>query len=153
MGPIPGIGPVDPIFEGSASVSIGGGTSLDLLDPNKDGKLRLDEVLHVTNNFRSPQNVLCMFDVGVNGMFGLSASITVLGASVSTDDLPFPTSFDFDLSAKDVFGALGVGCDLQETPILASTIDVDGGKALRIHAGAFAADRLYGDTDDSPIRQ
>ena len=144
IGPIGGPWPVDPLLDARAQIEIGGGVGLDLKDPNEDGRLRFDELLHVTDNFRSPENMLCIFDVGLEGSFDLSASVTILGVTLGTDDLPFPTSFEFSLSASEIFGALGFDCDGRISPILAEPMTQDGENVLRINAGAFAANRLFG---------
>ena len=144
IGPIGGPWPVDPLLDARARIDVGGGVGLDLMDPNEDGRLRFDELLHVTDNFRSPENLLCIFDIGINGSFDLNASITILGLTLGTDDLPFPTSFDFEISASDIFGALGFDCDGRIAPILAEEIEDDGSTVLQINAGAYAQNRLFG---------
>ncbi len=144
IGPVPGFWPINPLLDARAQIEIGGGIGLDLQDPNEDGRLRFDELLHVTDNFRSPENLLCIFDIGLNGSFDLNASVTILGVTLGTDDLPFPTSFEFSLSASQIFGALGFDCDGRIAPILAEPMMQDGENVLRINAGAFASNRLFG---------
>ena len=144
IGPIGGPWPVDPLLDARARIDVAGGVGLDLMDPNEDGRLRFDELLHVTDNFRSPENLLCIFDIGIDASFDLNASVTILGITLSTDDLPFPTSFDFSINASDIFGALGFDCDGRIAPILAEEIVQDGETVLQINAGSFAANRLFG---------
>ncbi|MBI3461485.1 MAG: hypothetical protein HY000_00265 [Planctomycetes bacterium] len=91
VGPFPDTGPT--IFHLKGDVGLHGTITLDLKDLNDDGKLRLGEIMELTDNFNDPAKLLCLFDAYVNFSGGFSFSITIAGATVSSDDLPFPTSF------------------------------------------------------------
>ncbi|MCJ8329152.1 MAG: DUF4347 domain-containing protein, partial [Lentisphaeria bacterium] len=130
------------IFKVSASVSANAYLGLDLQDPNGDNKLRLDEIMMLTDNLGSPQNALCMFQVSVSAdaamsMYAEVANITLLNLSLAVD---IGTTF----SIAEIFG---IDCDSVEAN--AAVLAEKQGTTLRINGGEFAYARIFGDEDDS----
>jgi Ca2+-binding RTX toxin-like protein len=153
-----GIGPIEvlgfTVFEASASVRAGIAAGLDVRDPNNDGKLRLDEIFDLTDDFSKPQNLACLFDAHLSVYGGFSFKITFMEVTLDSDDLPFPTSFSLSVSLSDLFGILGLDCP-GHPPVLAQVVtypargDLPEEKVLLLNCGPFAHNRIYGDTDDS----
>jgi Ca2+-binding RTX toxin-like protein len=143
-------------MEAGAELELGGGFFLDINDLNDDGKLRLDEMMALTDNFRNPLNAFCLFDAGVNiyGGFDFWGEACFCGcASLSASDFGLDSicQFDVSLSLSDILGPI-VDCPADDSsgppPILAAPIP-GCEQVLRINSGPFASQRLYGDTDDS----
>ena len=135
------------VAEGSGGIAIQADLGLDLEDPDEDGKLRLDEILDITNDFANPENLFCIFDIEGSASLDVNGSFTVAGIEI------FDGEFDWDsgdLSLQDLLSSLFDICDDEEpAPILAEEI-VDGADTiLRLNTGPFASARLYADTDDS----
>lgn len=153
-----GVGPIKvlgfTVFEASAHVKAGIFAGLDLVDPNEDGKLRINEVFELTEDFAKPQNLICLFDAHLRVYGGFGFKITLFEVTLDSDDLPFPTSFELEVHLSDLFGLFGLDCRIH-VPILAevATLPAHGvGPAenvLRLNCGPFANNRIFGDTDDS----
>ena len=151
-----GVGPIEAdllvgkitLFDASASVYAGLSTSLDLKDPNEDGKLRLNEIFALTNNFSSPQNLIWLFDAALRVYGGFDFSVTLLGISLDASDLGIPTSFDFSVSLQDLFGLVGLTPPTPQVE-LAQMETMNGVNMLRLNTGPFDYARLYGDTNDT----
>jgi Ca2+-binding RTX toxin-like protein len=121
---------------------------LELEDPNHDGKLRLNEIAQITDNFTNLQELACIFDVqaGVDKV-DVGGSATIVGVSYGSRDMGL-TGGRFSLLDL-ISSAFGVcSDDHPQTPILADVITQDGVPVLRINTGPFAAARIYGDTSD-----
>jgi Ca2+-binding RTX toxin-like protein/6-phosphogluconolactonase (cycloisomerase 2 family) len=145
-------------FFATANASLGGEVFFDLQDPNNDGKLRLNEIVELTDGFSSPQKVVQLFNAGagINGGFDFEAGIRIkVGPfkktfSVSLSGLGIPSHFDVGLSLSDILGysvvSAGTGSGV---PSLGERITENGEQVLRISSGPFASDRIHGSTDDS----
>jgi len=60
---------------------------LEVLDPNNDGKLRLDEIFDITNDFHDSARLFCILDVQGN------ASVNVGGSATAFPGTPFKKDF------------------------------------------------------------
>ncbi len=143
-------------LEAGAEIELGGGFFLDVNDLNHDGKLRLDEMLALTDNFSSPLNAFCLFDAGVNIYGGFDfwgEACFCWCASLSASDFGLDSfcRFDVSLSLSDILGPI-IDCPADDSsgppPILATPLP-GCESVLRVNSGPFASQRLYGDTDDS----
>ncbi|MCR9295712.1 MAG: LEPR-XLL domain-containing protein, partial [bacterium] len=138
------------VAEGSGGIAIQADLGLDLEDPDEDGKLRLDEILDITNDFANPENLFCIFDIEGSASLDLNGSFTVAGIEI------FDGEFDWDsgdLSLQDLLSSLFNICtDEVPSPILAQEIVEGTDTVLRLNTGPFASARLYEDTDDSDGR-
>ncbi len=150
---VEGGGEVDvAIMSAFANAFLEGNLSFDVVDPSgTDGKLRLDEILELTDDFQDPGRIIELFaaTAGIAGGFDFGGSL--FGIEVSADDLGIPTNFDVSISLSDLLGyPAKEGSELVEPPpVLAQVVTMDGEEVLRLNAGAFASARLTGDTDDS----
>jgi len=142
-------------LEAGAEIELGGGFFLDANDLNDDGKLRLDEIMTLTDNFSNPLNTLCLFDAGVNihggfDFWGKACFCACASLSASDFGLGPLCKFDVDLSLSDILGPI-VDCPADDShgppPILATPLP-GCEHILRVNSGPFASQRLYGDTDD-----
>lgn len=52
---------------------------LERLDPNNDGKLRLDELFDITDDFSHPEQLFCMFDITGEASLTLEGTAEFLG--------------------------------------------------------------------------
>ncbi|HDQ71259.1 MAG TPA: calcium-binding protein, partial [Chloroflexi bacterium] len=142
-------------LEAGAEIELGGGFFLDVNDLNDDGKLRLDEMLTLTDNFRNPLNAFCLFDAGVNiyggfDFWGKACFCWCASLSASDFGLDKFCRFDVSLSLSDILGPI-MSCPGDSggpPPILATPLP-GCEYVLRVNSGPFASQRLYGDTDDS----
>ncbi len=99
-------------FFANAHANLDGQLIFDLMDPNDDGKLRLNEIFAITDGFSNPQKVINLFDAGINiaGDFDFSGGVRIkVGPfrktfSVSLGGLGIPDSFDVGLSLSDILG-------------------------------------------------
>ncbi len=151
-----GIGPIEldlllttiTLFDAHAEVHAGISAGLDLKDPNEDGKLRLNEIFELTNNFADPQNLIWLFDAVLNVYGGFDFSVTLLDITLDAGDLGIPTDFNFTISLQDIFGLVGLTPPAPKAH-LADVVEMNGVKVLRINTGPFDYARIYGSTDDS----
>src|SRR5690606_16927854 len=74
-------------FEAAASIDLYAELGLELVDPNNDGKFRLDEIADLTDNFSEPQNLFCMFDIQGAFSVNVSGSATVLGVDLGSGEM------------------------------------------------------------------
>jgi 6-phosphogluconolactonase (cycloisomerase 2 family)/Ca2+-binding RTX toxin-like protein len=151
-----GHGAVDvEIMSASADVHLDGSLYLDLLDPNDDGKIRLDEIFELTDNFQSPESLLNFFSAGLDIACSFDLTGEIAGQSISIGDLGFDPSFDVSLDLHEIFDANAYhnvetdGPVVLPDPILATEITEGGVSILRLNAGPYANNRIYGDTDDT----
>lgn len=150
------IGPImetDPIsgdeyiaFEAGASIELYAELGLELVDPNNDGKFRLDEIFALTDNFTQPQNLFCMFDIQGSFSVDVSGYATVLGVDLGEGSMGLSTG---DFSLQDLLSSSFGLCTADRTPILAESVVENGQTILRINTGPFAGSRLNGDTGDN----
>ncbi len=135
------------IFSVQASAFLNIAIGFDIKDPNEDGKLRLDEIFAFTNDFQNPEQIFNMFDITGALTGGFSISGTILGVSLSTDDLPINfTHISGNISLSDLLGFLGLP---QPLPVLAEKVAIGVDQfELRINAGAYDYARLFRDIDD-----
>ncbi|MCY2927599.1 MAG: hypothetical protein NT031_19600, partial [Planctomycetota bacterium] len=151
-----GVGPIEldllldtiTLFDAHAEVHAGISAGLDLKDPNEDGKLRLNEILELTNNFNDPQNLIWLFDAILHVYGGFSFSVSVLDITLDSSDLGIPTNFNFTVTLQDLFGLAGLTPPAPKAH-LADVTDMNGVKVLRLNTGVFDYARIYGNTDDS----
>lgn len=144
------------VFFANANASLAGDLFFDLQDPNEDGKLRLNEIFAVTDQLSSPQNVINLFDAGIDieGSFDFSGSFRIflllktITQSVSLSGLGIPSNINLGLSLSDVLG-YSVSEQPAGEPGLGTEFIEAGQKVLRINAGLFADDRVHGSTNDS----
>lgn len=133
-------------FEAAASIDLYAELGLELVDPNNDGKFRLDEIAELTDNFSEPQNLFCMFDIQAAFSVNVSGSATVLGVDLGSGEMGLSTG---DFSLQDLLSSSFGICTDDRTPILAEEIIEDGQTVLRLNTGPFATARLNGDTSDN----
>ncbi|MFO0966953.1 MAG: PKD domain-containing protein [Gemmataceae bacterium] len=133
------------VFDVSGEVDLGATLGIDLKDPNDDGKLRLDEIMDLTDNFTDPAKLLCLIDITASIHGGFDFSGTVAGLTLTADDLGIPTSFSYSFDLSGIFGDIG---DCQHAAVLATPIVENGQNVLRLNAGPFASARIFGDTSD-----
>ncbi|MFO7902095.1 MAG: hypothetical protein R6U98_05505, partial [Pirellulaceae bacterium] len=128
------------IASAGAKIWLEGGISFDILDPNEDNKLRLEEILGVTENFSHPENIIWLFDstVSLGGGFEAWGSLGPLKLSVGGD-------FDVSLSLSDIVGSFFDKPDYYD-PVLGEIVDNDG--TLRLNCGPHASSRVFGDVVD-----
>src|SRR5207249_2236281 len=62
------------IFGASGSIDVGAGLRLDIVDPDGDGKLRLDEISDLTDGFTKLENLFCIFDIAGSAHATLTGS-------------------------------------------------------------------------------
>lgn len=144
------------VFFANANASLAGDLFFDLQDPNEDGKLRLNEIFAVTDELASPQNVINLFDAGVDieGSFDFSGGIRIflvlktITQGISLSGLGIPSNINVGLSLSDVLG-YSVPEQPPGQPSLGTEFVEAGQKVLRINAGLFADDRVFGSTNDS----
>lgn len=133
-------------FQAAASIDLYAELGLELVDPNNDGKFRLDEIADLTDNFSEPQNLFCMFDIQGSFSVNVSGSATVLGVDLGSGEMGLSTG---DFSLQDLLSSAFGICTDDRTPILAEAITEDGQSVLRLNTGPFATARLNGDTSDN----
>ncbi len=141
---------------------------LELLDPNNDGKFRLDELFALTNDFRNPERLFCMFDVRAGAAVDIGGSATLIAPNPFGSDLRTDISADMGLNTGafslldlldskfkfcggDGSGSSStiVGTFKSRPPVLAEPVTIHSKRVLRINTGPFASARLFGDTDDT----
>jgi hypothetical protein len=135
------------VFSATGSLDLGASLGLELLDPNNDGKLRLDEILAVTDGFAHPEHLLCIIDVQGEGHAAGSITVSALGEEVFNVDFSESTG-EFSLQSL-LSSAFGVCSPAIKPPVLAETVEMDGETILRINTGPFAGKRLNGDVLDA----
>lgn len=133
------------LFEAEGYVDIYVELGLELHDPNNDGKLRLDEIFDITNDFSNPGALFCIFDILGSASFEIGGSATVAGVDLGSGDIGLSTG---EFSLQDLLSSLFGICEEDTTPILAEEVEIDGETVLRLNTGAFSSGRLYGDVDD-----
>jgi Ca2+-binding RTX toxin-like protein/6-phosphogluconolactonase (cycloisomerase 2 family) len=134
------------VFEAAGFVDLFAELGLELIDPNNDGKLRLDEIRDLTENFTELQNLFCMFDIEGSFDVEVGGSATIAGTSIGSGSMGLSTG---DFSLQDLLGDLFGLCEHDETPILAEEVLINGESVLRLNTGPFASNRIHGDVDDS----
>ncbi|MCG3178570.1 MAG: hypothetical protein BIFFINMI_00898 [Phycisphaerae bacterium] len=152
--PLVGCIPSITLFEAHASINAGMSLGLDIRDPNNDGRLRLNEIFYVTDDFAQPQNLIEIFDPTLNVHGGFDFGGTLVGASISASDLGFDPHFNLTLSLSDLLGYAGLIPAID--PVLAevTTLPAIFGnptpqKVLRLNTGPLAYARIEGDTSDA----
>ncbi len=139
-----------------------GGAYLDVKDPNRDGRLRLNEIEALLSNGNDDDfqvdRLLCLFDVSAGFDGEITAKAEAPGVSISSGEIldllglgNFATP-SVDINRSDIFGVFGYNnrdCGSFE-PILAGIVEQDGESILRLHTGPYAADRVFVDTSDGP---
>jgi 6-phosphogluconolactonase (cycloisomerase 2 family) len=147
---IPGLGSLDVNFNLTA------GADFRVIDPAGTGKLRLPEILSITDNFTEPQELFCLFDISGSASGSFSASvmgtnpITGQPYSWSSADLGIPTDFSVNLDLQQLLGSAFQLCVDNNTPVLATPTQLAAGTpVLLINTGPSAAQRLYGNVDDN----
>lgn len=159
------LGPVE--FGVVVDAGLSGGVFIDVIDPNNDGRLRLDAIFAVTDDFNDPAGLLALFDAGVNlaGHFDITGRFCGVDCSdihdleeadvISLSGILSPfgisPSFDIDLSFRDIFGEPDPPA-IDTTPFLATRITDGGESILRVNTGLFANARVHGSTNDAPGR-
>nr|WP_095739943.1 PKD domain-containing protein [Rhodopirellula sp. SM50] len=140
------------LASGSVKANLSGGVQLDLLDPNEDGALRLDEIQSQTDGDAS--KVFCLVDASASLDAGIKVEVEFFGLEGEVD-LNISDVADINLNIKKgLFKDLleGVGFDLDclddLNPILASPRFENGEDVIRIHTGPYASDRRDGDVSD-----
>ena len=130
------------IFAMEAGLDISAFASLDITDPNSDGKLRLDELMNLTNNFANPENILNMFsaELGAEASAYLRGTIANQSAGVSLN-----VEIGADFNFGDLFGLNKPSSQPSTTPVLGEVSD----GVLRINSGQFDYARLHGGSNDS----
>ncbi len=150
IGPLMGTDPITGeefiAFEAAGSVELYAELGLELVDPNNDGKFRLDEIFELTDNFSEPQNLFCMFDIQGSFSVAVSGSATILGVDLGSGEMGLSTG---DFSLQDLLSSAFGICEDDRTPILAEEVIENGQTVLRINAGPYAGSRLNGDTSDN----
>ena len=112
---------------------VGANLGFELLDPNNDGKLRLGEIFEITNDFRSPERLFCMFDIQAN-------------ANLQVGEWELDTG---ELSLQELISNTFSICDDEATdPILAEVEVIGGENVLFLNTGPRAHRRRHGDTSD-----
>lgn len=136
-----------PSFSANVSLTLGGGVEFDIIDPNEDGALRLDEIFSVTNNFSDPEQLFCLFNIsgGINGSFDLDAKLD--GVDLIPPD--FDAEIDANLSLQDILGVTNSCVAGSVQPTLATVVTENGETILRLNTGPYSEDRIEGDLDDS----
>lgn len=150
IGPIMGTDPITGeefvAFEAEGSIDLYAELGLELEDPNNDGKLRLDEIFDITEDFTEPQNLFCIFDIQGAFSVEVAGSATVLGIDLGSGEMGLSTG---DFSLQDLLSSAFGICEGDRTPILAEEIVENGQTILRLNTGPFAGARLNGDTTDN----
>ena len=137
------------------NLGLNANAALQVIDPAGTGKLRLREILNVTNNFTEPQELFCLFDASgsASGTFDASGTGTnpITGQTYSFDsaDLGIPTSFNFSFDLQQLLGSDFDNCAAGSEILATPTTGSDGASVLLINTGPNAFRRLYGSTDDS----
>ena len=131
-----GFGPIEVGVEGG----IGANIFFDLHDPNKDGKVRIKELIqNVEDQIRFGEPALAPIAI-----FDVSGEIFVrLFAFVKVDLFFFSIDEEFDIVPKTTLATFDL--PIERFPILAQELP---GGVLQINMGDFAADRLEGNTTD-----
>ena len=131
-----GFGPIEVGVEGG----IGANIFFDLHDPNKDGKVRIRELIqNVEDQIRFGEPALAPVSI-----FDISGEIFVrLFAFVKVDLFFFSIDEEFDIVPKTVLATFDL--PIERFPILAQELP---GGVLQINMGDFAADRLEGNITD-----
>ncbi|MCA9135486.1 MAG: beta-propeller fold lactonase family protein [Planctomycetales bacterium] len=133
------------LVELSALIDVGASLGLEVYDPNNDGKLRLDEINEITNNFKNPENLFCIFDITGDAHFTVEGTAKFLdvGGTASLD-----VGVD-GFSLQDLLtGLFGTCSSPPEDPVLAEEVWIGDERVLRINTGPYAASRLHGDVND-----
>src|SRR5262249_3344215 len=87
---IPLVGDIT-VFDGEGHVNIQSELDFELHDPNNDGKLRLDEIAAITDNFSDLSKLFCAFDEHFSSSVDVGGSATVLDQTVSANDMGLST--------------------------------------------------------------
>ncbi|NOS71718.1 MAG: hypothetical protein HOP33_17550, partial [Verrucomicrobia bacterium] len=131
---IEAFGAVDVVI---ASAGVGGGVfatiNMNLHDPNNDGRMRLDEILHELSH-----GPLCLFDI-TGKIDGVLSAFVKVGFSI------FSKTKRFEIARVTLLD-FTAGCDhsFDEPPVLAA----QSGGVLTLNMGARAGLRLSGNTSD-----
>lgn len=134
------------LASGEGHIDASASLELDIVDPDGDGKLRLKEIAELTNDFRDPEHIFCMFELDASASVKASGEVKVAGATIfSIDDFGFSTG---DLDLSDLISSAFTDCDITRIPVFADRIRLDGDDVLRLNGGPFDYARVYGPTDD-----
>lgn len=162
-------------FAASASANLGiasaflkgylnGDIYLDVNDPNPNngGKLRLNDIMALTDNFSDPAKLLSMFNAGVNISAGLDAGGTVgikpAIISVSLSSLGISPNINLNISLAQLFpqyftpqssGGTTPPPPPPPPPTLATPEVVNGQNVLQVNIGPNASSRIGGSQDDT----
>ncbi len=139
------------IFVVQADVNAQFSLAMDLIDPNEDGKLRIDEISSITNGFDDPQNLIFLFDVTASASGSFNIGGTILGTSISASDLGLAPNIGVNFTAADFLSNFGIHGALN--PIVAETLTTDDGSpagastgVARANVGQFEYAQVHGDT-------
>jgi VCBS repeat-containing protein len=147
----PQIGPIPPftIFAVQATVSGRFGLSMSLIDPNGDGRVRFNEMYNLTAGYATPGNIFSLYNIVGGGQAHFSITGTILGITLSTNDLPVDfTTLNINFSTQNFFSTI-FGVSGSSQPVLAQVVGSGAGRVLRINAGPFAYARVNGGTSDA----
>ncbi|WP_372896126.1 PKD domain-containing protein, partial [Stieleria sp.] len=131
------------LASGNVVAEADGSVSLDIVDPNEDGALRLDEIESLTGGDLS--KVFCLFDAAASFNGKIDVRLEFFGLAGSLSDVPGAkdiSEVNVDWNLSDILGST---CSTPE-PVLASSRS--GGRVIQIHTGPFARDRRAGDVSD-----
>ena len=134
--------PAITVFEISASIYADAYIGLDLKDPSGDQKLRLDEIMLLTNDLANPENIICLFNATASASAGMDVNVVVFDSTVL--DINFDLSIGTTFNIGEIFG---MNCDevFENMAVLAEI----QGDTLRINGGLYDYARMFGDLDDS----
>eukprot|EP00913_Durusdinium_trenchii_P008806 g8272.t1 len=135
------------LASGKGSIDASAKLEFDIVDPDQDGKLRIDEIAELTNNFNDLEHLFCMFDLSASASLSVSGEVKVAEVTIfSIDDFGFDTG---DIDLDDLLSSAFTDCDVSLRPVFATPLRIDGKRTLRLNAGPFDYARLVGDIDDS----
>src|SRR5262249_25628061 len=77
----------------SGSLLGNGALGFELADPNNDGRLRLNEIAQITDNFQHLEKLFQIFDLTGSGTLGITGNVTLAGVDVGSLDRQFQGGF------------------------------------------------------------
>jgi 6-phosphogluconolactonase (cycloisomerase 2 family) len=137
------------------SGSLSGDIHLDIKDADNDGKLRLNEIMALTDNFNDPAKLISMFDAGVSFSASLDGGgklgIDPLSVSFSLSKLGLAPHVNINISLSSLFPQYSVPASPPPPPPvqLATEEQVDGQEVLRLNIGPYASSRGGASQDDT----